>query len=126
MVAQLLTITARDLRQSVKFQRRTLTTSALGATKGAWSDYIAQRAASLTPLRPRRGNAEEVIAARLQGTSIWDLWVRWDSLTSTITNEDRVIDLRNVANIFNIRWVADLEGRKRWLFMQLEQGSASG
>jgi hypothetical protein len=124
---------ARELRSRIFVQRRASATTPLGGTSGNWVTIIGSRRAMLVPMTARRGNAEQVIAARLQQTSLWDGWVRYDSLTSTILASDRVCDANRLSpvgaplRVFNIRFVEDMSGaRNVWLFMQLEQGVAEG
>lgn len=123
---------ARELRSRVVVQRRISATTSLGGTSGPWSTIIQGRRAKLVPMTARRGDAEQVIAARLQQTSLWDCWVRYDSLTSTIIASDRVYDANRLSpagaplRVFNVRFVEDMDQRGLWLFMQLEQGVAEG
>ena len=126
--------TARELRASICVQRRSLAQDAYGGVKGAWATIIPQRAAKLVAVKPsRRGGDEVVIAARVQGTAIWDCWVRWDSLTSTVTAEDRVVDRRggqdaagNWLRVFDVAWSHDMDHRRVWILMQLREGRAEG
>jgi head-tail adaptor len=117
---------ARDLRDRVMFQRRVDTPSPLGGTTGAWYTLISSRSAKLIPFRPRRKGGDEVQGARLQGTAPYDLWVRWDSQTSQVTSDDRVVDLRNPERVFKIGFVEDMDRRNLWLVFQLELGVANG
>lgn len=117
---------AKDLRDRVRFDRRTVTATALGGTTGVWSVFIASRAAKLVPFRPRRKGGVEVEAGRAQGTAPYDLYVRYDSMTSQLTTDDRVVDLRNPARVFKIGFVEDMERRGLWLTFQLELGVDNG
>lgn len=122
---------ARELRSRVCIQRRSSASTPLGGTSTTWTTLIGFRRAKLVPMSARRGNAEQVIAARLQSTALWDAWLRWDSLTSTILPSDRLCQLDPsgdpiTGSPFNIRWVEDLDQRRLWIFMQLEAGVAEG
>ena len=117
---------ARDLRDRVQFQRRTVSTSPLGGVTGAWYVLIPSRAAKLVPFRPRRKGGVEEEAGRAQGTAPYDLYVRYDSLTSTVTTDDRVIDLHKPQRVYKIGFVEDMERRNLWLTFQLELGVADG
>lgn len=110
------------LRHAVIFERRAVASDGYGNEEGVWQTLIARRAADL---RPTRGG-EQTIAARNQGTVSWELWVRYDSETATITPGDRARDLRNASRIFNIRFVEDMDGTGQWLLLQLESGVAEG
>ena len=117
---------AKDFRQRVQFQRATLTRDALGGSTAGWADYGTSRAANLTPYRAqKRGGAEEVVAMRLQGTAVFDLWVRYDSLTKTITPDDRVYDVTQPGVYYNIRFAQDMDSRKQRILMQVELGIAA-
>lgn len=114
-------VSARDLRERVTFQRRG---PSAGDGAGNFEDVFADLFSRNAKLTPTRGG-DTVIAGRLQGTSAWDCWVRFDKDTRTLTPDDRVIDARHPERIFNIRWAGDLTGRKRWLLLQLELGVAT-
>jgi SPP1 family predicted phage head-tail adaptor len=117
---------SKDFRQRCQFQRRTATVDQFGGNNAGWADYGSSRACNLTPYRAqKRGGAEEVIAARLQGTAVFDLWVRYDSLTSTITPDDRVYDVHNPGVYYNIRFAQDMDSRKQRILMQVELGTAA-
>ena len=117
---------AKDMRQRVQFQRATIGRDALGGSTLAWSDYGTSRQANLTPYRAqKRGGAEDVIAQRLQGTAVFDLWVRFDSLTSTITPDDRVYDVTRPGVFYNIRFAQDMDSRRQRILMQVELGIAA-
>ena len=117
---------AKDLRDRVAFQRRTVVSTPMGGTSGTWYTLIPSRAAKLVPFRPRRKGGVEVEAGRAQGTAPYDLYVRYDSMTSQLTTDDRVVDLRNPARIFKIGFVEDMERRGLWLTFQLELGVDNG
>ncbi len=117
---------ARDFRQQVQFQRATIVRDALGGSVQSWANYGTPRSANLNPYRAqKRGGAEEVIAARLQGTAVFDLWVRWDDLTSTVTPDDRVYDIDKPGVYFNIRFAQDMDSRHQRILMQVELGIAA-
>lgn len=116
---------ARDLRDRVTFQRRAATSNVGGVVLTAWADLFTRRA-SLKPTPARRGTDEQVIAGRLTGTSIWDLWVRFDSQTVTLLATDRVVDARS-GDTFNIAWgPKDMDRRRQWLLLQLVEGKSDG
>jgi head-tail adaptor len=117
---------ARDMRDKITVQRRSVSISALGGQLGAWNTLIASRAAKIIPLKPLRRGGEEVVADREQATILYEMWIRWDSETSQITTDDRVIDLRDPSKIFKLRFVEDLDRRKVWLTIQAERGVADG
>jgi head-tail adaptor len=117
---------AKDFRQRVQFQRATAGTDALGGSAQAWADFGTSRACDLKPYRAsKRGGAEEVVAARLQGVAVFDLWVRFDSLTSAITPDDRCYEPSQPAIFYNIRFAQDMDSRRQRILMQVEQGIAA-
>jgi head-tail adaptor len=118
--------TARDLRDRVRFERRAATSDGLGNTQGAWATLIESRLASLKPRTVGRGDSEAVLGQRLQGTAIFDLWVRYDSETAGVTTDDRVVDARDPTRTFAIRFTQDMDRRRQWLLMQVELGVADG
>lgn len=117
-----MTPTAGKLTERVRFERRAAASDGYGNTEGAWETLIDSRRASL---RPTKGG-ELVIADRLQGQASFDLWVYSDSATRQLTTDDRAVDARDPRRTFNILFIGDLIGDGRWLFMQAQQGGASG
>jgi SPP1 family predicted phage head-tail adaptor len=111
---------AGDLRQKVHFERRVELRDDDGNAVEDWGVIGTQRSASLLPMR----GGETVQAGRVQGRGMFDLWVRYDGLTSTITTADRVV---SAGCAYNIKWgPEDMDGRRQWLLFQIEDGGASG
>lgn len=111
------------LRQRVWFERKEQFDpngpgDGAGNYEGDWKKLCAARPASLLPTR----GGEQVIAGRLQGTSLFDLWVQSDEDTVKVRAGDRVVDAENPDRQFAVRWAQDMAGRNRWILMQLEQG----
>jgi head-tail adaptor len=113
---------AGELLDRVRFDRRGSGQNTGGVVSAAWETLIASRRARLLPVR----GGEQVVAARIAGVSDWELVVRFDSATARLTADHRVVDLRDETRIFDIKFVADLEGRRRWLVLQLEQNRGDG
>lgn len=124
------TINASNLRARVTFQSRAVTNDGAGGVLGSWAAAFADKRAQLSPRLAGGPNAEQVIAQRLQGINLFDLWVRSDADTRTVSDEFRVVDARYTNRVFNIRAVTDpYEGgadQRRWLVMLAEQGVADG
>lgn len=113
---------AGDLRERVKFQRRTDADDGYGNVEGAWADLDVVRSCALTPTR----GGEAIQAGRLSGTAAWDLWVRSDSGTRSLTTGDRAVHMRD-GRTFNITFgPADMDGRRTWLLLQCTTGQADG
>lgn len=117
--------TARDLRDRVRFERRTETPDGYGNTVAGWATLF-ERWAALKPTTPRKTGSEEVLQARRQGVAFFDLWVRHDSQTVTITPADRVVDARDPTRIFDIQFNEDMDGRRTWRLLQLQKGANPG
>jgi head-tail adaptor len=113
---------AGELRQSVRFERRAIVEDGYGNERGDWEVLIDRRSAKLTPTR----GGDQVVAGRQQGVAAWDLWVRFDSATRGVTTDDRVVDRADPARSFNIKFIGDMDGRRRFLLMQLEAGRGDG
>lgn len=113
---------AGDLRAKVKFQRRASGTDDYGNPVSGWADLGIERRASLLPAR----GGEHVQAGRIAGKAQWDCWVRSDSGTRTINAGDRIVDARDASRTFNISFVGDMDGDRRWLLIQAESGGADG
>lgn len=114
---------AGDLRQRVSFSRRVEETDEYGNAEGGWANIGVERACSLAPTR----GGETVQAGRLAGAASWDLWVRNDSGTRSVRTGDRVLNVRDETQTFNIVFgPADMDGERRWLFLQIVSGGADG
>lgn len=113
---------AGDLKQRVSFSRRTGQTNVGGVVKTNFATLIDSRRGRLIPLR----GGEQVQADRMTGTSFWELTIRSDAATRLVTTDDRVTDARDPTRFFDIRFAEDLEGRGRWIVMQLEKGIGDG
>lgn len=119
--------TARDLRDRVVFQRRGTGDDGAGGTLGPWTELVGSRFAQLKPRAAAGAGAEAVIAQRLQGVMLFDLWVRYDSETVTVRTDDRVVNARDTTQVFNVRaGPTDIDRRRQWLLFLLEQGVADG
>jgi head-tail adaptor len=114
---------AGDLRDRVKFQRRASGDDGYGNTESGFTDLGIERSCSLTPTR----GGEAVQSGRLTGSASWDLWVRADSGTKSLTVGDQVVDTRDASRTFNIVFgPADMDGRNAWLLLQCTSGTAGG
>lgn len=114
---------ASELRQKVRFERRSDVPDGYGNTKAEWADLGLERSCSLTPTR----GGESVQAGRAVGTASWDLWLRNDRALREVTTADRVVNARDSGLTFNIVFgPVDMDGDGRWLFCQLASGGADG
>lgn len=113
---------AADLKDVIRIQRRALADDGYGNKAGDWVDLMQPRPAQLTPTR----GGDQVIAARAQGTALFDCWLRYDREAATTNASDRVVDARNPTRTFNVTFAQDMDGARKWLLFQLEMGGADG
>src|SRR5262249_26317129 len=111
-----------DLRDRIRIERKVRSEEGDGAGnyEEGWATLIESRAARIAPTR----GGEQVQAGRLAGVESFDVWVRRDAQTRTITVGDRIVDARDEARIFNIRWIGNLDERGRFLLLQAQCGVA--
>lgn len=74
-------------------------------------------------IKPLRGN-EQLIAARATGVSLYEIKVRYSSLTSDINTGDRVVNAHS-GETYNIT-ASDPDERKRYLIMMVKKGGPTG
>ncbi|MGE0828946.1 MAG: head-tail adaptor protein [Hyphomonadaceae bacterium] len=111
------------LRDRVRIERRAADAAGDGAGnfEGAWAPLLESRAAGI---QARRGG-EQVVAGRLAGIAVFDIWLRFDADSLKIMPGDRVVDARDESRIFNIRFAESIDdGRKRRILLQCEMGAA--
>lgn len=114
------------LRERCYFQARATADDGAGGTFGPWAPLFGSRACRLAPRTASGATAEVVIAQRLQGINLFDLWVRYDSQTNTVTTDHRAVDARDPSRCFNIRAITNVDEKRRWLTMVVEAGVADG
>ncbi len=123
---------AGELRRRLRFERLVAQAPVGGYPQGAWAPIICTATPPASPaaaaaaatrwgkVEPTRGG-EATVAGRIQGEAAYDLWVRHDSLTSSLTSADRAVDAAT-GELFALKWVADPDGRRRWILAQAESG----
>jgi head-tail adaptor len=116
---------AGTLRERLTFQRRAVVPNVDGETLGDWRD-VATVAARISPIAPRRGNPETVLAARLQGIVLYEVVVRSSTVLRTVTTDCRAIDVRRPGRAFNVRSIVNVDENDRFLTMLCEEGVADG
>lgn len=112
-------ITANDLRDRVSLEKREEIDDGYGGTVGAWVPQFERNACILLSK-----GGETVIAARLQSVQPALIIVRYDAQTAAITAAWRLIETRS-GTVYNIRTVADMERRGRFITMLCESGVAT-
>ncbi len=112
--------TSGELTSRLSVQRRRkVTPDRLGNDRGPFSTIHSGIAAGV---RDTRGG-EEVRQGRLAGISNFDIVVRASTATRDITTSDRLLDERT-GRIFNVKWVGDLSGTDRYLFLSCQSGGS--
>jgi head-tail adaptor len=113
---------AGSLDRRVRFEKRaSISGDGEGNYQGDW-EAVCIRAASVLP--KKTGAGEIILAGRLSGRVQYTIVVRSDSGTRDVTPDCRAVDTRS-GEIFNIRSVLDLDGRRQWLTMDAETGVAT-
>jgi SPP1 family predicted phage head-tail adaptor len=112
---------ASKYRHRVAFEQRAVTSDGHGNIEG---DFAPEFQVSAR-IRPRLGG-ESVIAARLQGTSVVNVFVRYSQQTAQVTTEWRARNVKT-GEIYNIKSIIeDDEGKHRELEMLCEVGHDNG
>lgn len=110
------------LRNRIKFQRRKAGDDGYGNPVDAWEDLDLERDCDLTPTR----GGETVQAGRLAGQAAWDCWVRYDPAILALNEADRAVEVPAPHRAFDIAFIGDMDGDKRWILIQLKSGGVSG
>lgn len=110
-------ITASDLRDRVSLEKREEIDDGYGGVVGQWVTQFERNACILLSK-----GGETVIAARLQSVQPALIIVRYDAETAAITAAWRLIETRS-GTVYNIRTVADMERRGRFITMLCEAGA---
>lgn len=114
---------APELRDKVRFERRSGRVNVGGVIKSDWAPLGVERSARVIA----RTGGEGVLAARLTATQPFEITVRHDSQTRTISPDDRVVDARDPSRVWAIKSIGEIEGgRNRWLNLLCEAGGADG
>lgn len=114
---------APELRDKVRFERRSGKANVGGVIKSDWVPLGIERSARVVA----RMGGEGALAARLTATQPVEITVRYDSQTRTITTADRVVDARDPGRVWGIRSIGEVEGgRDRWLNLLCEAGGTDG
>ena len=112
---------AGSLRERLNFQRRSYGDDGYGTpTVGEFAFAFCVAAA----FRPLKGG-EDVIASRLAGAQPYIITVRQSSLTRQVTTDWRIEDARTAGRIFDIRTIADPDGRRAWFEILAVEGRAT-
>lgn len=113
---------AGQLRAEVHCQKKVDAVDELGNPvpgAGVWTTQFSTSASFI----PKHGG-EQVLAGRLQGVQAYIVTVRQSDRTRLITPGWRLVDTRD-GRSFNIRSLADPDGKRAWLEMLVEHGVAT-
>lgn len=112
--------TSGELTSRLSVQRRRkVTADRLGNNAGPFSTVHSGIAARV---RDTRGG-EEVRQGRIAGIASFDIAVRASEATRDIKTTDRLLDERT-GRTFNIKWIGDLSGTGRYLFLACQSGGS--
>lgn len=113
---------AGQLRERIRFERRTETDDGFGNRRDGWSAFLTVPA-SIKYLAGR----EQVIASALEGLSPVEVVVRWNAMLAEgagrLTGAYRMVSERN-GETYNIRSVM-LDPKRRYLTILAETGEPS-
>jgi head-tail adaptor len=117
---------AGALRERVRVERRSTASDGYGNEEGAFAALFDD---TLLPakIRPASQGRDGVLAARLEGTVVFNVWLRQDSLSRQLLPDDRLVWVRPEGEvILNIRGpVVDPDGMRAELQLTCEQGVAT-
>jgi SPP1 family predicted phage head-tail adaptor len=108
------------LDKKLRFERRAPANDPQGNTEGDWVPVLTRRA-RVKPLAPN----ETVIASRLQGVTPFEVTVRSDSDTRSISEAWRAVNV-HTGEAYNIGPVVNPDERNRYLIFTCTRGSANG
>lgn len=117
---------ASELRDKVRFERRSNKANVGGVIKSDWVRLGQPEETRSARVQARMGG-EGVLAARLTATQPFEITVRYDSLTRTLREDDRIVDDRDESRVWGVKSIGEVEGgRDRWLNILCEMGGADG
>lgn len=117
---------AGALRERVRAERRVAADDGYGNAEGA---FAALFSGTVLPakIRPASQARDGVLAARLEGTVVYTVWLRQDSLSRQLLPDDRLVWVRPEGDlVMNIRGPAvDPDGMRAELQLTCEAGVAT-
>ena len=106
-----------SLRERIRIEAPPSTSDGMGGVVQGWTTIATDVPARIAPTR----GGEEVRAARLSGIALFTIVVRSSDETRPTTAACRVVNERT-GQTYNIKWVANLDERDRFLTMTAEAG----
>lgn len=104
------------LRQRVRLERRVEQADGYGNAVAGWQPQFERRC----DIRPMRGG-EDVLGARLAGTTPALIVMRCDAQTRTIGTDWRAVDVRT-GRVWAIRQSEDMDATGQWWTLLVEAG----
>lgn len=112
-------MTAGRLREQVGFYQRAMTSDGYGNIEGAFPDTPEFTVAG--EIKPRLGG-EQVLQARLAGTHLVNILVRWSAQTALVET-DWIAKNERTGETYNIRSIVNPDMRRRYIEMLAEKGA---
>lgn len=110
-----------QMRELVKFQRRTASADGYGNTLSVFADLYGPVYARLRPLK----GVEQSVDGRLSGVSDFEVTVRWTAALAGVTTEDRIIHARTGVT-YNIVATQNPDERNAQLSFIVKSGTSEG
>jgi head-tail adaptor len=114
-------MTAGELKELVRFDRRATIDDGYGNTAGAWELLGGPWPARIAPA----AGSEDVLADRLSGLQPVEITIRYFSQTLAIQAQDRAVDVRT-GRTYNITSVNNPDERHAYLSILATAGGADG
>lgn len=110
---------AGDLREVINVQTRGEVVDQFGNPQMGWKTVVSNLPAQIAVQK----GGEAVQAARVVGLGLYDITVRYSDVVASLTATDRIVNART-GKTYGIKWVGDLEGRRRFLTITCQTGAA--
>jgi head-tail adaptor len=116
---------AGDLREVLRFEKRAETPDdGTGVTDGDW-ETIGTFYARVQPKKLGLADQERILSARLTGTALVTITVRYSTTAKLIGADCRAVDTRDTTRIYNVRSSLNLDEHRKHFVMDAEMGVAT-
>ena len=106
-----------DMRESVRFDRRTATPDGYGNALTGWAPLYGPVRAKIVPINGR----EEVLAGKLAGIQPFAITIRYSDAAAQITPECRAVNARTGVT-YDITAIQNPDLRHEWLSILVKAG----
>lgn len=113
-------IGAGELRESIRFERRSSASDGAGNVQGSWQPLFTGVRARIQAV----SGMSHVIASGLQAVATVTVWTRWSPNTRQVTEADRIVDERT-GTVYLIRQIANGDEVRKFLQFTAERGVGS-